>query len=215
MKYQVLVIGLGRFGTAAARELMDLGHEVLAIDSGEEEVNAIAPDVTHAVQLDASDEYALRAAGAGDFEHAIVAISSNAEASIFAVMALKNLGVRNVIAKAGTSLHGSILERIGADRVVYPEREMGTRVAHTFSSPHVIDYIDVAPGFGIEMIRPPASYIGRTLREIDLQGRLLVTPIALRRGSSVIVNPHGDERIGEGDELVLIGRDDALERVDS
>ena len=127
MKYQVLVIGLGRFGTAAARELMDLGQEVLAIDSDEDKVNEIAPDVTHAVQLDASDEDALRAAGAGDFEHAIVAISSSAEASIFATMALKNLGVGNVIAKAGTTLHGSILERVGADRVVYPEREMGTR----------------------------------------------------------------------------------------
>ncbi len=214
MKYQVLVIGLGRFGTAAARELMDLGHEVLAIDTDEDKVNEIAPEVTHAVQLDASDENALRAAGAGDFEHAIIAISSSAEASIFAAMALKNLGVRNVVAKAGTALHGSILERVGADRVVYPEREMGTRAAHTFSSPHVIDYIDVAPGFGIEMIRPPAGFVGRTLAEIDLGGRLSVTPIALRRGTSVIVNPHRDERIGEGDELVLIGRDDALELVD-
>ena len=133
MKHSVLVIGLGRFGMAAARELMALGHEVLAIDADEALVNDIAPEVTHAIQLDASDEDAVRAAGASDFQHAIVAISTNTEASIFATMALKNLGVANVIAKASSALHGSILSRVGADRVVYPEREMGQRVSHTFS----------------------------------------------------------------------------------
>ena len=102
MKTSVLVIGLGRFGAAAARELMALGHEVLAVDSSETVVNEIAPDVTHAVQLDAADEAALRAIGAADFEHAIVAISDGVEASVFAVMALKQLGVGNVIAKAGS-----------------------------------------------------------------------------------------------------------------
>jgi trk system potassium uptake protein TrkA len=134
MKHSVIVIGLGRFGGAAARELMALGHEVLAIDDSEAKVNEISPEVTHAVQLDASDEHALQAVGAGDFEHAIVAISSNTEASIFATMALKNLGVGNVVAKAATQLHGRILERVGATRVVYPELEMGQRVAHSFSA---------------------------------------------------------------------------------
>jgi trk system potassium uptake protein TrkA len=205
-----MVVGLGRFGTSAARELQSLGHDVLAIDQDEDIVNAIAPDVTHAVQLDATDDEALRAAGAADFGTAIVAISSNEEASIFATMALKDLGVQNVIAKAGTLLHGRILERIGADRVVYPEREMGQRVAHSFNAPDVIDYLDVAPGFGIEKVRPPEPFIGRTLRELDLPGRLQLTPVALRRGERVTVNPHPDERIGKDDELILIGRDDRL-----
>jgi trk system potassium uptake protein TrkA len=211
MQHSVLVIGLGRFGSAAARELMRLGHEVLAIDDAEDKVNDIAPDVTHAVQLDASDEQALRDAGAADFDHAIVAISSNTEASIFATMALKNLNVGNVVAKAGNALHGRILERVGADRVVFPEREMGQRVAHEFSIPHVLDYIDVAPGFGIVKVRPPASFIGRTLRELDLPSRLSLTPIAVRRGKAVTVNPHRDERIDDGDELLLIGLDAKLE----
>ena len=117
MKPSVLVVGLGRFGTAAALELMALGHEVLALDRDEATVNEIAPEVTHAAQLDATDEGALRSVGAGDFEFAIVAISSATDASIFATMALKNLGVTQVIAKAATTLHGAILERIGADRV--------------------------------------------------------------------------------------------------
>jgi trk system potassium uptake protein TrkA len=213
MKHSVLVIGLGRFGSAAALELMALGHEVLAIDRDEARVNDLAPDVTHAVQLDASDDEALKSVGAADFDHAIVAISGSTEASIFATMALKNLGVGNVLAKAANTLHGSILERVGADRVVYPEREMGTRVSHTFSIPHVIDYIDVAPQFGIVKIRPPQALVGRTLREADLHNRLGLTPIGLRRGANVIVNPHRDEKIAATDELILIGLDEGLERL--
>ena len=164
MKTSVLVIGLGRFGAAAARELIALGHEVLAVDRDEAIVNEIAPEVTHAVQLDAADEAALRAIGAAEFEHAIVAISGDTEASIFATMALKKLGVANVLAKAGSELHGAILERVGADRVVFAEREMGQRVAHSFAVRDVVDYLDVAPRFGIVKVRPPASWVGRTLQ---------------------------------------------------
>lgn len=209
----VLVIGLGRFGTSAARELMRLGHEVLAIDTSEEIVNDIAPDVTQAMQLDAADEAALRAVGAGEFEHAIVAISSNTEASIFATMALRQLGVRNVIAKAANPLHGAILERVGATRVVFPEREMGLRVAHSFNVGNVADYLDVAPAFGIVKVRPPASFVGKSFRELDLANRLRLTPIALRRGDEVTVNPHRDEVVQAGDELILIGMDDRLDQL--
>jgi trk system potassium uptake protein len=213
MREQVMVVGLGRFGSAAARELHALGHEVLAVDASESIVNDIAPDVTHAVQLDASDENALRAAGAGEFPTAIVAISSAIEASIFATMALKRLGVQTVIAKASSALHGAILERIGADRVVYPEREAGIDVAHTFRLPNAIDYIDVAPRFGIAKVAIPSSFVGRTLRDLDLTGRLKITPIALRRGDAVTVNPHREQQLQEGDELVLIGLDEQLTHI--
>ena len=211
MGHSVLVVGLGRFGAAAALELMALGHEVLAIDIDAALVNRIAPQVTHAVELDASDEAALRSIGAGEFEHAIVAISSHTETSIFATMALKRLGVRNVVAKAANELHGAILERVGADRVVYPEHEMGQRVSHVLSVPHAIDYLDVAPQFGIVKIRLPDAYVGKTLAEIDLQGRFKLSPIALRRGNHVTVIPALDERVNEGDELILLGRDERLE----
>ncbi len=213
MKQQVIVIGLGRFGTAAARELQRLGHEVLAVDRDEALVNEVARDVTHAVQLDAADEHALEAVGAGQFSAAIVAISANAEASIFATMVLKKLGVPLVVAKAGTHLHGAILERVGADRVVYPEHDTGVRVAHSFSIPNITDYLDIGPQFGIVQVHPPRSMVGKTLRELDLTGRFQLTPIALRRGTNVIVNPHRDEAIGETDQLVLIGRDDHLEQL--
>jgi trk system potassium uptake protein TrkA len=198
---QVMVIGLGRFGSAVARELERLGHQVLAIDRSEQQVNDIASEVTHALQLDAADEDALRSAGAGDFHTAIVA------------MVLKRLGVRTVIAKAGSQLHGEILSRVGADRVVLPERETGLRLAHSFNVPNVIDYLDVAPNFGIEKIRPPTSFIGKSLGELDLKTRLGLTPIALRRGQQVFVNPARDERVAEGDELILIGRDDKLDQL--
>jgi len=210
MKQQVMVVGLGRFGSAVARELHALGHEVLAVDASESAVNDIAPEVTHAIQLDASDENALRAAGAAEFATAVVAISSVIDASIFATMALKRLGVETVIAKAAGPLHGAILERIGADKVVYPEREAGIDVAHTFQIPHVIDYIDLAPGFGIAKIRVPSTFVGQTLGQLDLNARLKVSPICLRRGPSVKVNPHRDERLQDGDELVLIGLDEQL-----
>ena len=213
MRQQVLVVGLGRFGSALARELHTLGHEVMAVDAEETTVNEIAPEVTHAVQLDASDESALRAAGAAEFQTAVVAMSSAVEASIFATMALKRLGVPLVIAKASGALHGAILERIGADRVVYPEREAGIDVAHTFGIPNVLDYIDLAPRFGIAKISVPSTFVGQTLRELDLATRFKVTPIALRRGQAVTVNPHRDERLAEGDELVLIGLDEQLARI--
>jgi len=213
MKHSVIVIGLGRFGTAAALELMQLGHEVLAIDVDERRVNDIAPDVTYAHQLDATDDEALRSVGAAEFEHAIVAISGAAEASIFATMALRTLGVTNVVAKAGSVLHGAILERVGATRVVHPEQEAGRRVAHAFEIRQIIDYLDVAPDFGIVKTKPPASWQGKTLGELDLPDRYGLDPIVLRRGERVTIRPDVSERLSAEDELTLIGRDEQLERL--
>ena len=214
MKQSILVIGLGRFGASAARELMRLGHEVLAVDKDEAAVNDIAPDVTHAVQADASDADALKALGAADFSHAIVAISGDAQPSIFATMALRTLGVPNVIAKAGTTLHGAILGRVGATKVVYPEREMGARVAHAFGASHVLDYLDIAPGFGVVRFRPPERWVGRALGDMRLEDRFNLTPVGLIRGERVTVNPDLGETIESDDELVLIGPDERLERLE-
>jgi trk system potassium uptake protein TrkA len=211
MSKQVIVVGLGQFGSAVARELSTLGNEVLAVDIDEAAVNDIAPDVTHAVQLDASAEGTLRSIGAADFSAAIVGMAADTDASIFATMALQDLGVRT-IAKAGGTLHARILERVGAERVISPEHEAGVQVAHTFDITGVVDYLVVAPRFGVARVVPPAAYIGRSLRELDLQARYQLTPIALRRGERVIVNPARDEVLRTGDELVLVGRDEGLAR---
>jgi len=127
-------------------------------------------------------------------------------------MALKNLGVSQVIAKAATKLHGAILERIGADRVIYAEFEMGRRVAHSLSIRGVLEYLDVAPGFGIVKLRPPEAWVGRSLAQLDL-GRSQISPVALRRGKEVTVNPSRDVVLGDDYELILLGRDEHLERI--
>jgi trk system potassium uptake protein TrkA len=168
--------------------------------------------VTHAVQLDAADEDALRSIGVGDFDVAIVAISSATDASIFATMALKNLGVSQVVAKAATKLHGAILERIGADRVIYAEAEMGHRVAHSLSISGALEYLDLAPDFGVVKLRPPASWVGQSLAALDL-GRLEIAAVALRRGNAVTVNPPQDAVLAADDEVTLLGRDEQLQRI--
>lgn len=212
MAQQVMVLGLGRFGTAVAQELERLGHEVLAVDSDSRAVEEIAPFVTEAICADATDQDTLRDLGAQDFDAAVVGMSTDERASILITVLLKRVGVRFVLAKAHNHLHGDILNMVGADRVVFPELETGTRVAHSFSMPMVVDYFQIAPGYGLEKITA-VSLSGKTLRELDLRGRYGVTPVFLRRGDKVTVNPHTEERLQEGDELTVAGPDEQLERL--
>ena len=210
---QVAVLGLGRFGAAVARELTRLGHDVLALDANEKVIQDVADEVTHAARVDVTDEEALRDLGLGAFETAIVGISSDLESSILATVLLKRLGVRRVIAKAGNDLHGSILRQVGATRVVYPERETGVRVAHSFAAPGVHDYLDVAPGYGVARVPVVGPFLGKQLAELNLRTTFGVTVVALRRGDTVTVNPHSSEVLRAGDELITLGLDEDLERL--
>src|SRR5688572_14438306 len=146
---QVAVLGLGRFGSALARELARLGHDVLAVDSDERRVEELAAEVTHAAQADITDQEALQDLGLADFDTVIVAVSGQLEVSVLTTALLKRLGVRRIVSKAATDLHGSILQEVGAHRVVFPERDTGVRLAHSFAAPGVLDYLDVAPGYGL------------------------------------------------------------------
>jgi trk system potassium uptake protein len=213
MKRQVAVLGLGRFGGAVARELTRLGHEVLAVDSSERVVQEVLPDVTHAAQADVSDEDALRELGLADFHTVVIAITSNLEASILATALMRRLGVRRILAKAGSELHGSILHQVGATRVVYPELETGMRVAHSFAAPAVQDYLDVAPGYGIAKVPIPPSAAGKSLADIGSRAAYSVTVLALHRRGEVTLNPLPAEVLQAGDELIVAGRDDDLERL--
>jgi trk system potassium uptake protein TrkA len=186
---------------------------VLAIDSNERIVQAVADDVTHAVQTDFTDEDALRELGLGGFDAAIVAVSTNLEASILTSVLLQRLGVRRIVAKAGSELHGSILERLGVSRVVYPERETGLRVAHSFAAPGVLDYFDVAPGYGLARVSVTEPLAGKALGTLDLQRTYGVTPLALHRGGTVTLNPNASEILRLADELIVAGLDQDLERL--
>jgi trk system potassium uptake protein TrkA len=190
-KRQIALLGLGRFGSAVAIELTRLGHEVLAIDSNEKIVQEISEEVTHAIQADVTDEDTLEELGLGQFDTAIVATSSSLEVSILATVLLKRLGVRRIVAKAANQLHGSILEQVGATRVVYPERETGIRLAHSIAAPVVRDYLDVAPGYGFARVSVIEPWGGKSLGEIDPRRAYGVTVMALYRAGAVTLNPVG------------------------
>jgi len=212
---QVAVLGLGRFGSNVARELARLGHEVLAVDTSEKAVQDVANDVTHAAEADITDPDALSALGLGDFDTVIVGVSSDLEVSVLATALLRRLGVKRIVAKAATELHGSILEEVGASRVVYPERETGFRLAHSFAAPGVGDYLDVAPGYGVARAAVAESWIGKSIGELDMEKSCGVTAMLINRGGNVIVGPPASEILRPGDVLIVAGLDDDLERLPS
>jgi trk system potassium uptake protein TrkA len=210
---QVVVIGLGRFGTAVATTLAAIGHEVLAVDINQRLVQEISDDVTHAVQADATDPEALAELGISGFDAGIVGVSADIDRSILITMQLKELGVPHVIAKAQTGLHGRILAKLGADRVILPEREVGEQVAHSFMVPGALDYLSVGPEYGVSKIMPPPAFIGRTVAELALHERYDVTLLMIERPSQVVLLPEPDERIRPDDLLVVAASDEAMERL--
>jgi trk system potassium uptake protein TrkA len=214
------VIGLGRFGSAMATTLTELGHDVIGVDGDEARVQQLADVLTHALQIDATDERALRAAGIQDVDVAIVSIGENIESSLLVVMQLHELGIDTIVAKAVTALHGRILDKLGVSRVIFPEREMAIRIAHGLVMPNVIDYIELSRDFSIVEVPAPEAFVGRTLKQLELRPRLGLTLIAIKRraegGASVVTNiaPSADETIRRGDVLALLGSNDRLNQLD-
>lgn len=210
MKRQLFgVIGLGRFGTAMSTTLAELGHDVIGVDSSEERVRELADVVSQSVQLDATDARALRAAGIADVDVAVVSIGEDIESSLLAVMLLHELGVRTVVAKAVTPLHGRILERLGVSRVVYPERDMAVRLAHSLVLPNVLDYVELSHDFSFVEVPTPGAFVGQTLRQLELRPKYGLTLIAIKRQSAgnevTNVSPSAEDVIEGGDVLVLLG----------
>jgi trk system potassium uptake protein len=210
---QVAVLGLGRFGSALARELARLGHDVLAVDSDERRVEELAAEVTHAAQADITDQEALQDLGLADFDTVIVAVSGQLEVSVLTTALLKRLRVRRIVSKAATDLHGSILQEVGAHRVVFPERDTGVRLAHSFAAPGVLDYLDVAPGYGLARVPVSEQWVGKTIAELDLQRSCGVSVMILARGDTVLLLPEEAEALRPRDALIIAGRDEDLERL--
>ena len=209
------VIGLGRFGTSVAMTLQSLGHEVLAIDSDEETVQKLSDQVTHVVQADTTDENSLHALGLRNFDAVVVAIGADVQANVATTLLLKELGIPYIIAKARNALHGKMLEKIGADRVVYPERDMGQRVAHSLISSNVLDYIELSPDLSLVEVTVPGAFIGRTLQQANMRALYGVNVVAIKRFDKLIVPPQPDELIQESDIMIVIGSTEGLQQLES
>jgi trk system potassium uptake protein TrkA len=213
MKKQIVVIGLGRFGVNVATTLYGMGHDVLALDKEEKNVLNVASQLTRAIQADATDEAIIKELGLADFDVAIVAIGEAIESSVLITILLKKLGVRYIVARADSELHGSILEKIGADKVVYPERDTASRIAHILTLTDVMDYIPVGDGYGIAKFKAPSYLVGRTLGDIGFGpgGKRDVAVLLLQRGKEAIVNPSQDEVVSLVDVLSVAGSDNRIE----
>lgn len=207
------VIGLGRFGSSLAITLSRMGHDVLAVDHNERKVEDIVEHVTHAVQADAKDEHALRELGIRNFDVVVVAIGQDIQTSILVTVTLKEMSVNKVVAKAQTALHGKVLSRVGADKVVYPERDMGERVARALVSDNILEHINLSPEYSIIELMAPPNYVHKTLMEIGFRNKLGITILAIRRGDEIIISPGANAQVEESDILVAIGRNDSLERI--
>ena len=201
-----VIIGLGRFGTAIASELSALGHEVLAVDVDEERVQQVADHVTHAVTGDGRNIEVLRALGVRNFDCVVVAMGSDVGNSALITLNLKELGVKEVICKAQSHVHRRVLEKIGADRVVFQEYEMGAKLAQGLSSSNVLNFIELSEDYGILELSAPQSWQGKSLRELDVRNRHHVNVIAIRKNGELNVAPSPDLPLESGDQVVALGR---------
>lgn len=212
-KKQYAVIGLGRFGRSVAINLGNLGHEVLAVDTCEDNVERTVPYVTQAVQADATDEETIRELGISSFDAAIVCIGANTRSSILVTVLCKEMGVPQVIVKAEDELHAKILRKIGADRIVFPEQDMGYRVAKSLDAPGILDMMELAADYRIAEIIAPEDWCGRTLVEIHVRRNYGLAIIGIRRGREFIASPGAETRLHMGDALLVLGKQGDIDAI--
>ncbi|AOC56946.1 MULTISPECIES: potassium channel family protein [Bacillus] len=205
MKKEYAVIGLGRFGGSICKALSEEGLEVMAMDMNEDRVNEYAKIASHAVIGDSTDESVLKNLGIRNFDHVIVAIGENIQASILTTIMLKELGVKMVTVKAQNDYHEKVLNKIGADRIVHPERDMGRRIAHKIISNNVLDYLELSDEYSLIEIVANNRLAGHSLLDLDIRARYGINIVAIKRGKEVIVSPLADEMIQKEDILIVIG----------
>lgn len=211
MKKQFAVIGMGRFGSSVAVTLSNLGYEVLAIDSSEQRTQEVANLVTHVVQADSTDEEALRSLGLQDFDVVVVAIGQDIQSSILTTILVKEIGVPRVVVKAQTELQGKVLRKVGADKVIYPERDMGQRVAHHLISSNIIDHIELSDDYSLVEIAASGQMIGRSLRQLDIRAKYGCNVMAIKNGDKMNIAPHAEDLIQLHDVLVVVGKNTDLQ----
>lgn len=207
MKKQCIIIGLGRFGSSVAENLYKIGNDVLAIDLKEENVRYISNQVTHAIQADIKEDGVLETLGLNYFDVAVVAIGEDVESSCMAIIALKKHGVKYIIAKAKNATSGTILKAVGADKVIYPERDMGARVAHNISAPNILDFLEFSDEHSIAEIEAPSWSLGKTLIDLNIRDKYNINVVAIKRGLHINAEITRDTLIKENDILIVIGKD--------
>ncbi|MEN4012732.1 MAG: TrkA family potassium uptake protein [Chloroflexota bacterium] len=209
----VLVIGLGRFGSSLACALVDSGHDVLGVDSDPAVVQKFSTQLTHVIVLDATNEEALSSLGINNFDATVVASGGNFESSILITLLLKRLGARMVVAKAVTAQQAEVLHKLNVDRVVQPEHDAGLRLARQLIAPDILDFITLEPGLSIVEVLAPDFTVNKTLAELDLRNRYKIAILVIKGGNRVIISPDSSDRIRAEDMLVVIGRDEDIARM--
>ena len=203
---QIAVIGLGRFASAVATKLYELGNEVLAVDIDENVIQRISGQVTQAVVADARDPEVLKQLGIAEYDCVVLGNSSDVASSILTTVILKELGVREVICKASSAIHLTALEKVGADKVIFPEREMAHKLAQSISSSRMLDYIELSSDYGIAELKCPRTWNGKTLRELNIRAVYGLNVLAVREhGTNIVVSPGGDFRLSEDDVVMALG----------
>lgn len=214
MRKQFVVIGLGRFGTSVTKTLSALGHDVLAMDKNEQAVQGIMQDATQAVQADAREEETLRALGVRNLDVAIVAIGDDLEANILITLMLKEMGIPYVVAKAQSAQHGKVLEKIGADKIVYPEQDMGIRLANNLIRTNVMDFIELSLDYSIFEIIAPSKFVNKSLGKLNLMAVYKINVVAIKKGvDQIVIVPGADSVIEEKDVLVIVCNKKALSKL--
>ena len=215
-KQQVVVVGLGRFGGNVARTLYQLGHDVLAIDINAERVQTLMGQVTYPVAGDATQEGVLRELGVHNFDIGIVGIGANIEASIMVSVLFQTMNLPYIVARAHSTLHGNTLDRLGCHRVIHAEEEMGNRLAHSLFNPDVEEYMELADAFGVSRIQVPDRFWNMTLGEAGFtsaRDKYGIATVALKRGNEIILSPDSEEKLRDGDVLVVAGRDEYINQI--
>lgn len=208
-----LIVGLGSFGAAAAEKLFELGHEVLIIDQNEEAVSHLADKATHAAIGDAREPEVLKAIGAGECDCAIVALGENLAASIIITMNLKDLGIGTIICKAQDEMCKRALERVGADRVVIPEKELAVRLAESLGSNSFLDYIALSSDYAMVEVAAPKAWCGKSLKELMVRAEYGVSVLAIKHEGSVTMSPGAEDMILKGDTVMLMGTYEDIHRL--
>lgn len=216
MKKSFLVIGAGRFGKSVAQTLYEAGHDVMVVDKDETLIQQISSEVTDAVSADITSEASIKALGVRDFDAIVLAIGFDVQASIMAAILLIEKDAKYIVAKAQTDLHGKVLEKIGINRVIYPERDMGHKIARSLIAPTIIDMIELSDDYSVVEVKAPPEMVGKTLLELNLRARYGISVIAFRRnnGDKTNISPVADDIVEAGDLIVAIGNNKSLQKLE-